>query len=355
MSDTVVSQVQLFKNHFIAGAVSLSVSYSCMHPLDTIKTRIQANTTSSSLRAVFTRETARSLGKGFFASVVGAAGQGGARFSTYEYCKSHLLPKKGQAASIGQLGVIPATALSAVIGDLASSVVKVPREVVTAKLQTDYYANLSQKPTTGFVIRQTLLEEGPRGLFKGFWAIAARDSPFMVILLVSYENFKALHHRSVKRDLLDRVKRNHPHVVATAALEDIEIDIPTFKSIMFGGVSGFLAGYFTTPMDVLRTRMITNKRVAGIAAPVTVMQTARSMLDKAMETKSTVGKVKRVFGSFFSGAIPRSLWWFGICGIFFPGYESLKSIMDPVSDELKAQRQREQERVLRSLVEQQSI
>ena len=156
MSDTVVSQAQLFKSkqmlviltsmynqqnltctccldHFIAGAVSLSFSYSCMHPLDTIKTRIQASTSSSSMKAIFSRETARSLSKGFFASVVGAAGQGGARFSTYEYCKSHLLPKKGQAASVGQLGVIPATALSAVIGDLASSVVKVPREVVTAK------------------------------------------------------------------------------------------------------------------------------------------------------------------------------------------------------------------------------
>jgi solute carrier family 25 S-adenosylmethionine transporter 26 len=162
MSDTVVSQVQLFKSkynisnsfiifyrrpfssltsssshllldHFIAGAVSLSFSYSCMHPLDTIKTRIQANTSTNSFKAIFTRETARSLSKGFFASVVGAAGQGGARFSTYEYCKSHLLPKKGQGASVGNLGVIPATALSAVIGDLASSVVKVPREVVTAK------------------------------------------------------------------------------------------------------------------------------------------------------------------------------------------------------------------------------
>ncbi|CAM0141260.1 unnamed protein product [Umbelopsis sp. WA50703] len=353
MQDSVVSQAELFKNHFIAGASALSFSYSCMHPLDTIKTRIQANPAVSSMTTIFSRETARSLGKGFFVSAIGAAGQGGARFSTYEYCKSHLLPnKKGNGSSVGKLGVIPATALSAVLGDLASSVIKVPREVVTAKLQTDHYAKITKKPTAGFVVRQTLLEEGPRGLFKGFWAIAARDSPFMVILLVSYENFKALHHRSVKRDLLDRVKRKNPHVVATAALEDIEIDIPTLQSILFGGVSGFMAGYFTTPMDVLRTRMITEKRQVGSTRSASVMETARGMYNKAMESPSSVGKAKRVYGSFFAGAIPRSLWWFGICGIFFPGYETLKSIMDPISEEAKAQRQKEQERVLLSLVEQ---
>jgi solute carrier family 25 S-adenosylmethionine transporter 26 len=121
-------------DHFIAGASALSFSYSCMHPLDTIKTRIQANPAVSSMTTIFSRETARSLGKGFFVSAIGAAGQGGARFSTYEYCKSHLLPnKKGNGSSVGKLGVIPATALSAVLGDLASSVIKVPREVVTAK------------------------------------------------------------------------------------------------------------------------------------------------------------------------------------------------------------------------------
>jgi hypothetical protein len=45
-----------------------------MHPLDTIKTRIQANI-ASNWKAIFSRETARSLGKGFFVSAMGAAGQ----------------------------------------------------------------------------------------------------------------------------------------------------------------------------------------------------------------------------------------------------------------------------------------
>ncbi|KAI7856195.1 mitochondrial carrier domain-containing protein [Circinella umbellata] len=311
-SKKVYTPGELYKYHLAAGAMGLSLSYSIMHPLDTIKTRIQADVSSNPWRRIFTRETARSLGKGFFVSALGAAGQGGARFSTYEFCKSQLMPNDKRWS-------IPTTALSAVIGDLASSVIKVPREVITTKLQTDHYAGLS---TASYVVRQTLLEEGPRGLFKGFWAIAARDSPFMVILLVSYENFKAFHRRSVYRDWIEQAK-HHKTIVASAAFEE-QVGIPTLQTIVYGGISGFMAGYFTTPMDVIRTRMITERRHLGTPASagrVTVMDMTKRMWAQAQ------GRPVKVYREFFAGAMPRSIWWFGICGIFFPTYETLKTVM----------------------------
>ncbi|CAO3590474.1 unnamed protein product [Absidia cylindrospora] len=338
-SVSVPTEMQLFKDYFVAGGTALSLAYSCMHPLDTIKTRIQANI-ANNWKAIFSREMARSLGKGFFVSALGAAGQGGARFSTYELCKGKMLPS---VADKNKSWTIPVTALSAVLGDLASSVIKVPREVITAKLQTDHYG--AGRATTAHVIRQTIKEEGPRGLFKGFWPIAARDLPFMIILLVSYENFKAFHHRSVREDFYHKKinangltraayeQQQQQQVVAGAAFEELEADIPTLRSIMYGGVSGFLAGYFTTPMDVLRTKMITQKKAiagAGGDTQVTVIQIAQGMVDRVKATKQ--GTVNRSIGicrSFFSGALPRSAWWFGICGIFFPTYETLKSIMNP--------------------------
>ncbi|KAI9029981.1 mitochondrial carrier domain-containing protein [Phycomyces nitens] len=327
-----LSQAQVFKYHFIAGAVGLSLSYSCMHPLDTIKTRIQADPLNG-WKTLFTRQTAQSLGKGFFVSALGAAGQGGARFSTYEFCKSHLLPTKdnGNTKLIPWLGNTPATALSAVIGDLASSVIKVPREVITAKLQTDHYSNIlkGERATAGFVVRQTIIEEGPRGLFKGFWAIAARDSPFMIILLVSYENFKAFHHRSVRDNWLQTPRKAYDPVVANAPFEELEADIPTFRSIMYGGISGFLAGYFTTPMDVLRTRMIT-QRATPNRQSASVTDVAKSMISRVVsQHKTPAQRAVNIGRAFFVGAMPRSFWWFGICGIFFPTYETLKSVMVP--------------------------
>ncbi|KAI8974098.1 mitochondrial carrier domain-containing protein [Pilobolus umbonatus] len=297
-----------FKTHFISGATGLSLSYACMHPLDTIKTRIQADTTGNWRRVVFSRATLQSLGKGFFVSALGAAGQGGARFSTYELCKSKMLPKEKNGWTI------PVTALSAVIGDLASSLIKVPREVITAKLQINHYQSSA---SAMYVIQQTLKEEGPKGLFRGFWAIAARDSPFMIILLVSYENFKAFHHRSMK-EAFERSREYRHKVVAGAAFEELEADIPTGQSVLYGGISGFLAGYFTTPMDVLRTKMIAHKQ------SVTVTEMTRSILN---HTLSRQNPFRETYRAFFVGAFPRSVWWFGICGIFFPTYETLKSIL----------------------------
>lgn len=150
-------------------------------------------------------------------------------------------------------------------------------------------------------------------MFRGFWAIAARDSPFMVILLVSYENFKKFHRQSVFRE------RQHtlPAVVANASFEDIEI--PTFKSMAYGGVSGFLAGYLTTPMDVLRTRMITSQKHSN-GVSLSAWQTARYLARAS-------GSVAMTYKTFFSGSLSRSVWWFGICSIFFPTYETLKAIM----------------------------
>ncbi|KAI7872521.1 mitochondrial carrier domain-containing protein [Spinellus fusiger] len=332
VSDNSPGQLEAFKRHFLAGAIGLSLSYSCMHPLDTIKTRIQADPTNG-WRSIFTRQTAHSLSKGFLVSALGAAGQGGARFSTYEFCKMHLLPSKDKSNNkIPWLGTVPATALSAVIGDLASSLIKVPREVITAKLQTDHYSSLTKdgRVTTSFVVKQTLKEEGPRGLLKGFWPIAARDSPFMIILLVSYENFKAFHHRSVRDHWISNSGRHSfDSVTASTPFEEFEADIPTFRSIMYGGISGFLAGYFTTPMDVLRTRLITQKSIPN-KVPLTATQVAREMIHKiALQHSHPVERTVHMSRAFFAGAIPRSLWWFGICGIFFPVYETLKSGLSP--------------------------
>ena len=66
-----------------------------MHPLDTIKTRIQAADPNVGWRQViFSKATLRSLGKGFFVSALGAAGQGGARLAHMNTVRQRCCPKK---------------------------------------------------------------------------------------------------------------------------------------------------------------------------------------------------------------------------------------------------------------------
>lgn len=72
--------------HFLSGAAALTVSYAVVHPLDTLRTQMQADgaTALSALRA----NSLRTLLKGFGASVAGAAPQVSNRGSIF--VKSHL-------------------------------------------------------------------------------------------------------------------------------------------------------------------------------------------------------------------------------------------------------------------------
>lgn len=66
-------------DNFISGGVALSTAFAVTHPLDTLKTRMQATVGSGrpglTLRSIFTRDLLRTLGRGFVTSVTAAAPQ----------------------------------------------------------------------------------------------------------------------------------------------------------------------------------------------------------------------------------------------------------------------------------------
>jgi len=234
------------------------------------------------------RSGVRLLGQGFAASFIGAAPQGALRLATYEQVKSfllHLPPSNPNSAPvpawIPQLAPVPASAVAAVCGDLVSSLAKLPREVLTTRLQTTPNASTFQ------VLRAILYEDGPRGLFRGFVSTTARDVPFMMVLFSTYELLKA------------EYQGRHGGAIA----------IPTPVATAFGGLAGGLAGFVTTPMDVVKTRIMTHQ---GSMSRFGIRQALGTIPNSR---------------SFWVGATARSCWWLGICGIFFPSYEAIKAIL----------------------------
>jgi solute carrier family 25 S-adenosylmethionine transporter 26 len=201
-----------------------------------------------------------------------------------------------------ELGV-SASAIAACVGDTASSIVKVPREVITARLQSGMDAEVLKNSKEGATIQTlklVLREQGISGLFRGFWSTTLRDWPFMIILFTTYESFKQNHH----------VFNRNMFTIDSRTEDDSEQEeITTLKSTIFGGVSGALAGFLTTPFDVIKTRIMTAR---GVLAP---------------SFSSTVGTIWNSGGSraFLVGATARSFWWFGICSVFFPLYEGGKN------------------------------
>ncbi len=212
---------------------------------------------------------------------------------------------------------IPAVVAAAVMGDFASSIVKVPREVVTSRLQVASH----HSPSLGVIVSEILLREGPLGFFRGFWSTTARDCPFMTILFASYEGMK---------------------LYSPLTSDSMAI------CIMYGGCSGGLAGFITTPFDVIKTRVMltgqqsikATKDQPSFMLSRSKKQEASSSMARAYSTSSTstnatpsmVTVARTVWrnqgiGGFFVGAIPRSVWWFCVCSIFFPTYEGMKRFL----------------------------
>lgn len=227
------------------------------------------------------------------------------------------------------------SALAAIFGDLASSIVKVPREIVTTRLQTDY--NGPEKATFQRVARDIIKEDGPLGLFRGFWSTTARDAPFMVILFVVYESFKGY---SIRNNIGvaapspgyytnngngngngNGTNGNGDYISSLEGDADDLVPasgITTLRSILYGGISGFLAGWVTTPFDVVRAKVMTFKKKDSRAKVPSMIQVFKEV---ANAERAKGGSVVRVF---WTGALARSFWWYCVCSMFFPTYESMK-------------------------------
>ena len=112
-------------------------------------------------------------------------------------------------------------------------------------------------------------------------------------------------------------------------------------------------------MDVIRTRIMTFKKSAAIITPGPTtgsIQSLKSVVDvtmtgisremyrqatvqaaqKSVHSNAFVARMRHgqsVYSTFFVGAIPRSLWWFCVCSIFFSTYEVMKQNLMPLDYE----------------------
>lgn len=255
---------------FLSGGVALSTSFSLMHPLDTLRVHLQKSKESKIKFSNF-RNLYRFSSRGFFPSVLMSFPQGGMRLATYEYSKENLSP---------YLPLIINSATCAVLGDLSSSFIKIPKELITQKIQTGQYNSTRE------VMKEVFMKRNFLSLYRGTASTVMRDIPFMVSLFSSYDFIK---YQKQKR-------------------EQEGNNMSTLEFTLTGGLSGGFAGFITTPCDVIKTRIMTSTN------------------KNQNITNTMIGLLQEDgFKSLFRGAGYRTVWWFGICSIFFPIYETLKN------------------------------
>lgn len=271
-----------FASALLAGGVAGTTVDLSLYPLDTLKTRLQSSAgfaASGGFNGVY---------KGVGSAIVGSAPGAALFFVTYESVKTAF--RSRAEAGVGATGALHVSSpaehmLAASLGEVAACAVRVPTEVVKQRAQAGQHASsllalrhiLSQRRTIGF--------SGVwREMYRGWSVTIMREVPFTVIQFPLWEGMKE-YRRS------------------TRGRSGEKGGVSAMESGIFGSVSGAVAASLTTPLDVLKTRMMLAKEKTGMA--VLVKDILRENGVKA----------------FFAGIGPRVMWISAGGAIFLGSYQ----------------------------------
>ncbi|KZV83520.1 mitochondrial carrier [Exidia glandulosa HHB12029] len=218
----------------LAGAIAALTVDFIVYPVDTIKTRLQSRDYARLFRG--NRSVLfRGLYQGVAPVVVATLPASGAFFTTYEGAKSFL-------ASTNVLPQPVSHALASSVAELVSCAILTPSEVIkqNAQMLDRNVLERSHKNAT----MQTLarFRSNPLALWSGYTALAGRNLPFTALQFPMFERLK---------EIL-KGRREHQGKRSGTLLESATI------TAIASGSAGGVAAVLTTPVDVIKTRIMLN-------------------------------------------------------------------------------------------------
>ncbi|CAG7907272.1 unnamed protein product [Brassica rapa] len=258
----------------LAGGISCAFSAFLMHPVDTVKTQVQASTTLSFIEIMskIPEIGARGLYKGSIPAVVGQFASHGLRTSIYEASR---LALPLVAPGLLDIQVQP---IASFLGTVLGTTLRIPCEVLKQRLQANQFDNIVDATLS------TWRQDGLKGLFRGTGVTLLREVPFYVAGMGLYSQSKKLVERRLGRVL------------------------EPWEAIAVGALSGGFTAVMTTPFDVIKTRMMTAPQGVDL-----------SMWMAAYSIATHEGVL-----AFYKGAVPRFFWTAPLGALNLAGYELLQ-------------------------------
>ncbi|KAJ5529102.1 hypothetical protein N7527_002495 [Penicillium freii] len=304
----------LWTRSLISGAIAgLTVDCS-LYPLDTIKTRLQkARDLTAPQTRVSLRQTFRGIYAGLPSVLFGSAPSAASFFIVYDGVKRTLLapqPANSKTNPQSRSHILLTHSLASSLGEIAACAVRVPTEVIKQRAQAGLFGGSSllalkdilslrhAAPTSTTTASSTPAAKRGysqvfRELYRGAGITIAREIPFTVLQFTMWESMKEAYGKRYLR-------------TKETASSLAETQIPASTSAMFGSVAGAIAAGLTTPLDVIKTRvMLARRGDGGVDAPVRVKEIVR-------------GIAREGPGAFWRGITPR-VTWIGIGGAVFLG------------------------------------
>ncbi|KAL9033443.1 MAG: hypothetical protein Q9214_007514 [Letrouitia sp. 1 TL-2023] len=273
----------------LAGGVAGTVVDMSLYPIDTLKTRLQAAagfSASGGFRGIYA---------GVGSALVGSAPGAALFFVTYEGVKMGFARRRegNGRPSVENSGWSEPLEhmLAASAGEIAACAMRVPTEVVKQRAQA------AQQPSSMAALRHILSQRGSIGLggvwgelYRGWGITVIREVPFTVIQFPLWEAMKGWRSKGTRR-----------HGVSAA------------ESGLFGSLAGAVAAAATTPLDVLKTRMMLAKeKQAAVPLFMAILRESGP-------------------NAFFAGLVPRILWISAGGAIFLGSYQLAYNTMTGIT------------------------
>lgn len=271
----------------IAGGIAGMISNSALHPLDTIKTVRQTNPAAfrgvlSTARQIVQTRGFIALYAGIAPALVGSALSSALYFGAYELAKRRLA-RLSPFQSMRHR--VPIHAAAAMCGNIASSVLFIPKEVVKQRMQ----AGIDQAKFFA-TARNLVRTSGIAGLYRGYKATLLRNIPSTALRFVMFEECRRL-------------------IVARRGDADSKLAIAEF--LLAGAFAGAFASACTMPMDVVKTNLSTGKLPQGTGVFAAIATIVR----------------QRGVPALYVGILPRMMWSALGTGIGFGSYEFCKLLL----------------------------
>ncbi|KAF8438726.1 mitochondrial carrier domain-containing protein [Terfezia claveryi] len=273
----------------LSGAFAGTTVDTTLFPLDTLKTRLQSR--SGFLSSGGFRHIYSGLGPVVLFSAPSAA----LFFVTYDTTK-RLRPLPSSPAGTHMV--------AASLGELAACLVRVPTEVLKQRAQAKQFGNAREAFREIWGLRSSGWGRFLREMYRGGGVTVMREIPFTVIQFPLWEALKS---GWAKRQMKLSTTNTNAHVTTTP-----------IESALFGSLSGALAALITTPLDVLKTRIMLSRR--HLQNPETITASSTSSTPKAHSAGSILREILREEGprALMKGWAPRVM-WISIGGAVFLG------------------------------------
>ncbi|GFR46249.1 hypothetical protein Agub_g7797 [Astrephomene gubernaculifera] len=282
-----------FVSHMLAGSIAGTVEHTAMHPVDTIKTRMQAlhppghsgsmisrSSLRQMVRTVLQQDGVAGLYRGVGPVAAGAGPAHALHFAMYEWAKEAL---GGNRQGLHPLETAAAGCVATVVNDALMT----PVDSVKQRCQ------LEGSPFRGGLdaARHMLRHEGLGSFFRSYRTTLVMNVPFTAMHFSVYETAKKLIHQGEDEETL-RVQ------------------------LVAGGLAGGAAAAVTTPLDVVKTRLQTcgavdPSRYGSVAVLPTLRQIVREEGVQAL----------------WQGIKPRVLFHIPAAAVCWGTYESMKSVL----------------------------